>query len=86
MFSILEPAANGRLVRWPVGPLHLSCPALQRSLAVHGSVHRPLFTTCSRNYRDAGRNEKPQRLAGVLGTTKLSLYALAWLGRTLDRR
>ena len=32
----LEPAAkaNGRSVGWPVGPLHLSCPARQRSLTV----------------------------------------------------
>lgn len=41
---LLEPKANGAPVRGPVGLLHLSCPPLQPSQAVHASVTDPLLT------------------------------------------
>jgi hypothetical protein len=44
MYSALSQEANGAPVRWPVGLLHLSCPPLQPSQAVHAPVAGPLLT------------------------------------------
>ena len=71
MFSILEPAAkaNGRSVGWPVGPLHLSCPARQRSLTVDVLSFECIASCCQ-------AHNKTPALGGGLSGGQSSLLGL----------
>ena len=67
----LEPAAkaNGRSVGWPVGPLHLSCPARQRSLTVDVLSFECIASCCQ-------AHNKTPALGGGLSGGQSSLLGL----------